>query len=174
MLRRWRKSISNEKKEVRERDTELKDIDKAIKPFQNKSGNDERRLATILMKNLGKKKNSRFHVVGVDNLYLRKERYGGYLNSYDYKIFTKTIATIIQSSQEDITDSEQTAAIRGKTIIENLHFNFNAKEFWNIIMIFLNAYSPSSFVKWLYSFLQAFFLHAFILYVEFLFCLLHL
>ena len=84
------------RKEVRERDTELKDIDKAIKPFQNKSGNDERRLATIPRKNLGKRKNSRFHVVGVDNLYLRKERYGEFLHSYDcksYKVPRKMLLT---------------------------------------------------------------------------------
>ena len=45
------------------------------------------------------------------------------LLNYDYKIYTKIIATTLQSSLEDIIDSEQTAVIRGRSIIENLQLN---------------------------------------------------
>lgn len=45
------------------------------------------------------------------------------LLNYDYKIFTKVIANRIQSSLEDIIGSEQTAAVRERTIIENLLLN---------------------------------------------------
>lgn len=45
------------------------------------------------------------------------------LLNYDNEIFTKTLATTIQISLEDIIDSEQTAAIQERTIIENLQLN---------------------------------------------------
>ena len=39
------------------------------------------------------------------------------LLNYDYKIFTKVIANRMQTSLNDIIGTEQTAAIRGRTII---------------------------------------------------------
>lgn len=42
MLLKIKKPVSNENKEICERDIELKDIEKAIKPFQIKSVNDGR------------------------------------------------------------------------------------------------------------------------------------
>ena len=40
LLKIKKKSVSNENKEICERDIDLKDIEKAIKPFQTKSVND--------------------------------------------------------------------------------------------------------------------------------------
>ena len=54
------------------------------------------------------------------------------LLNYDYKIYTKIIATTLQSSLEDIIDSEQTAAIRGRSIIENLQLNRDIISFANL------------------------------------------
>lgn len=54
------------------------------------------------------------------------------LLNYDYKIFTKVIANRIQSSLEDIIGSEQTAAVRERTIIENLQLNRDITAYANL------------------------------------------
>ena len=54
------------------------------------------------------------------------------LFNYDYKIFKKVIANRIQSSLEDIIGSEQTAAVREKTIIENLQLNRDTIAYANL------------------------------------------
>ena len=54
------------------------------------------------------------------------------LLNYDYKIFKKVIANRIQSSLEDIIGSEQTAAVREKTIIENLQLNRDTIAYANL------------------------------------------
>ena len=45
------------------------------------------------------------------------------LLNYDYKILTKVLANRLQGSLTDIIITEQTAAIKGRTIIENLQIN---------------------------------------------------
>ena len=45
------------------------------------------------------------------------------LLNYDYKILTKVLANRLQGSLTDIISTEQTAAIKGRTIIENLQIN---------------------------------------------------
>ena len=45
------------------------------------------------------------------------------LLNYDYKILTKILANRLQNSLKDIISTEQTAAIKGRTIIENLQLN---------------------------------------------------
>ena len=54
------------------------------------------------------------------------------LLNYDYKIFKKVIANRIQSSLEDIIGSEQTAAVREKTIIEILQLNRDTIAYANL------------------------------------------
>ena len=54
------------------------------------------------------------------------------LLNYDYKIFKKVIANRIHSSLEDIIGSEQTAAVREKTIIENLQLNRDTIAYANL------------------------------------------
>ena len=54
------------------------------------------------------------------------------LLNYDYKIFTKILATKMQSSLNDIIGTEQTAAIRGRTIIENLQLNRDIISYANL------------------------------------------
>ena len=43
--------------------------------------------------------------------------------NYDYKILTKVLANRMQSSLADIIGTEQTAAVKARTIIENLKLN---------------------------------------------------
>ena len=45
------------------------------------------------------------------------------LLNYDYKIQTIKLADRLQNSLTDITSTEQTAAIKDQTIIENLQLN---------------------------------------------------
>ena len=45
------------------------------------------------------------------------------LLNYDNKIYTKILTNKIQPTLNDIIGLEQTAAIRGRTIIENLQLN---------------------------------------------------
>lgn len=45
------------------------------------------------------------------------------LLNYDYKIYTKCIANKMQDSLRDIISDTQTAAVKGRTIIENLQLN---------------------------------------------------
>ena len=54
------------------------------------------------------------------------------LLNYDYKIFTKILATKMQPSLNDIIGTEQTAAIRGRTIIENLQLNRDIISYANL------------------------------------------
>ena len=54
------------------------------------------------------------------------------LLNYDYKIFTKILATKMQPSLNDIIGTEQTAAIRGRTIIENLQLNRDMISYANL------------------------------------------
>ena len=46
--------------------------------------------------------------------------------------YKQVIATILQSSLEDIIDSEQTAAICGRSIIENLQLNRDIISYGNL------------------------------------------
>ena len=46
--------------------------------------------------------------------------------------YKQVIATILQSSLEDIIDSEQTAAICGRSIIENLQLNWDIISYGNL------------------------------------------
>ena len=52
--------------------------------------------------------------------------------NYDYKILTKTLANCLQSSLIDIIGTEQTAIVRGRTIIENLQLNRDIISFVNL------------------------------------------
>ena len=54
------------------------------------------------------------------------------LLNYDYKILTKLLANRLQNSLADIISTEQTAAIKGRTIIENLQLNRDIISFANI------------------------------------------
>ena len=54
------------------------------------------------------------------------------LLNYDYKILRKILATRLQNSLTDIIGTEQTAAIKGRTIIENLQLNRDILSFANI------------------------------------------
>ena len=53
------------------------------------------------------------------------------LINYDYKILAKVIANRFQGSLEDIISTEQTAAVKGRTIIENLQINRDIISFAN-------------------------------------------
>ena len=53
------------------------------------------------------------------------------LLNYDYKILTKVLANRLQGSLTDIISTEQTAAIKGRTIIENLQLNREIISFAN-------------------------------------------
>ena len=48
------------------------------------------------------------------------------LLNYDNEIYAEILANKIQPALEDIIDPEQTAAIKGRTIIENLLLNRDA------------------------------------------------
>ena len=54
------------------------------------------------------------------------------LLNYDYKILTKVIANRMQNSLEDIIGTEQTAAITGRTIIEDLQLNRDIISYANL------------------------------------------
>ena len=54
------------------------------------------------------------------------------LLNYDKKIYTKILAKKMQSILEDVIDAEQTAAIKGRIIIENLQLNRD-------VMLYANA-----------------------------------
>ena len=54
------------------------------------------------------------------------------LLNYDYKILTKVLSNRMQSSLTDIISTEQTAAIKGRTIIENLQRNRDIISFANL------------------------------------------
>ena len=53
------------------------------------------------------------------------------LLNYDYKILSKVLANRLQYSLEDIISTEQTAAVKGRTIIENLQINRDIISFAN-------------------------------------------
>ena len=69
------------------------------------------------------------HAAGSYILFVQKRRQRGHnwrpisLLNYDNKIYTKILANKIQPTLDDIVHSEQAAAIKGKTIIENLQLN---------------------------------------------------
>ena len=54
------------------------------------------------------------------------------LLNYDYKFFSKVIANRMHTSLNDIIGTEQTAAIRGRTIIENLQSHRDIISYANI------------------------------------------
>ena len=53
------------------------------------------------------------------------------LLNYENKIFTKILANKIQPTLEDIIDPDQTAALKGRTIIKNLQLNRNVMSYAN-------------------------------------------
>lgn len=155
MLQKLNKQISAENKLKCEKNIETKDIEQAIKSFQNNksSGNDGlttefyKTFFDILQNDMtqlykeisekGKMPDSMRQAV-ITCIYKKGDmrdianwRPISLLN-YDYKIYTKIIATTLQSSLEDIIDSEQTAAIRGRSIIENLQLNRDIISFANL------------------------------------------
>lgn len=97
------------------------------------------------------------------------------LLNYDNEIFTKTLATTIQISLEDIIDSEQTAAIQERTIIENLQLNLIRMNLrilpWSFYMRICDAQLRDGFTL---SCTPFFCTHSLILHIVFLFCLEHL
>ena len=54
------------------------------------------------------------------------------LLNYDYKIFTKILVNRLQTSLEDIIGMEQTATVRGRTVIENLQLNGDIISYANL------------------------------------------
>ena len=54
------------------------------------------------------------------------------LLNYDYKILTKILANRLQNSLTDIISTEQTAAIKCRTIVKNLQLNRDIISFANI------------------------------------------
>ena len=54
------------------------------------------------------------------------------LLNYDYKILTKILANRLRNSLTDIISTEQTAAIKCRTIVENLQLNRDIISFANI------------------------------------------
>ena len=146
MLRKLSKTVSRENRELCEKALNTEEIKKAILTFENNKspGNDGltaefyNTFLDILLKDLqelygeisekGRMPDTMRQAV-ITCIYKKGEieditnwRPISLLN-YDYKILTKTLANRIQSSLNDIIGTEQTAAIRGRTIIENLQLN---------------------------------------------------
>ena len=155
MIQKLNKTISEENKQKCEKDIEATDIEQAIKSFQNNKspGNDGltvefyKAFFDILQNDLKqlyeeisqKRKMPDSMRQAVITCIYKKGNMQNITNwrpisllNYDYKIYTKVIATILQGSLEDIIDSEQTAAIRGRSIIENLQLNRDIISYANL------------------------------------------
>ena len=75
------------------------------------------------------------------------------LLNYDNKIYTKILVNKIQPTLEYITGLEQTATIKGRTIIENLQLNRDVMSYANAnkilaAMIALNQENAFHRVEW--------------------------
>ena len=138
MLRNLSKTVSRQNRAICEKDV-TEEIRKVISTFENNKspGNDgltgeSYKTFTVLINNLkelysqisnlGEMPDSTRQAV-ITCIYKKGDmedttnwRPISLLN-YDYKIFTKVIANRMQTSLNDIIGTEQTAAIRGRTII---------------------------------------------------------
>ena len=155
VLRKLSKTVSHKNKAICEKDITIEEIKKAISTFENNKSpgndgltgefnktftetllNDLQELYTEIS-NLGEMPDSMRQAV-ITCIYKKGDieditnwRPISLLN-YDYKILSKVIANRMQTSLNDIIGTEQTAAIRGGTIIENLQLNRDIISYANI------------------------------------------
>ena len=155
MLRKISKTVSRENKQHCEDPINTKDIRKAISSLENNKspGNDGltaefyKTFAELLQEDLrelfeeistmGRMPESMRQAV-ITCVY-KKGKTEDITNwrpisllNYDYKILTKVLANRLQTSLTDIISTEQTAAIKGRSIIENLQLNRDIITFANI------------------------------------------
>ena len=156
MLRKLYKTVSPQNRQLCEKDITTVEIQKAMLTFQNNKslGNDgltgefyktfsSEMLLTDLQElykeisEIGRMSDSMRQAV-ITFIYKKGEmeditnwRPISLLN-YDYKIFTKILATKMHPSLNDIIGTEQTAAIRGRAIIENLQLNRDIISYANL------------------------------------------
>ena len=155
MLRKLSKTVSRHNRQLCEKDITTDEIQKAISTFENNKspGNDGltgefyKTFSEILANDLqdlcreisevGRMPDSMRQAV-ITCIYKKGDieditnwRPISLLN-YDYKIFTKILATKMQPSLNDIIGTEQTAAIKGRTIIENLQLNRDIISYANL------------------------------------------
>ena len=155
MLRKLSKTVSRQNRQICEKDITTDEIRKAILNFENNKspGNDGlteefyKTFSEIFVNDLqelyreisevGRMPDSMRQAV-ITCIYKKGDieditnwRPISLLN-YDYKIFTKILATKMQSSLNDIIGTEQTAAIKGRTIIENLQLNRDIISYANL------------------------------------------
>ena len=155
MLRKLSKIVSRKNRQLCEKEIKPEEIQKAILTFQNNKspGNDGltpefyKTFSDILRTDLQELYNEISEIrrmpdsmrQAVITCICKKSEMEDITNwrpisllNYDYKIFTKILANRIQGSLDDIINTDQTVAIKGRTIIENLQLNRDIISYANI------------------------------------------
>ena len=144
LISRVKKKISPKNRHECDRQITVAELEEVIKSFENKKSpvndglstafykafkeilkTDLRKLYIEIFKLRDAQKHAETAVISC--LYKKGDRE----YNYDNKLYTKILANKIQSTLEDTIGPEQTAAIKGRTIIENLELNRDVMSYAN-------------------------------------------